>query len=105
MVILLNNVKKSAAAYNICLDEMKRVKDMMSTQKTQPYIPSHFSRLTPQGVRNFPAILQPCSRYFVASEGDTAASSCEQSLRCHCAEVLPLPFVVMLPIIKVTSDR
>ncbi len=30
--------KKSAAAYSIRFDEMKRVKDVMSTEQTQPYI-------------------------------------------------------------------
>ncbi len=59
-----------------------------------------FSRLTPGGVRTY---FPPCSRYFVASEGDTAASSCKQSLRSRRAEVLPLPFVVMLSLI-VASD-
>ncbi len=39
----------SAAAYNVCLDEMKRMGDVMSTQHNQPYIPSHFSCLTPRG--------------------------------------------------------
>ncbi len=35
----------------------------------------------------------------VASEGDTAPSSCEQSLLSRLAEVLPLLFVVMLSLI------
>ncbi len=44
---------KSAVAYTILLDEMKRMRDVMSTQETRPYIPSHFSRLTPQCLRIF----------------------------------------------------
>ncbi len=51
--------KSAAAAYSIRLDEMKRVTNVMSTQQTRPYIPSHFSRLTPRGVRTF-------SRHFSA---------------------------------------
>ncbi len=49
--------------------------------------------------KNCPAILPWCSNYFVASEGDTAASSCEQSLLSHHEEVLQLLFVVMLLLI------
>ncbi len=64
--------KKSTAAYSIRLDEMKTVKDVVSTQQTQPYIPSHFPA---SHLENFAAILPPCSHYFVASEGDTVASS------------------------------
>ncbi len=52
---------------------------------------------------NFLSILPPCSHYFVASEGDTATSSCKPSLLSHSAEVLPLPFVVMLSIIVVIT--
>ncbi len=69
--------------------------DVMSTQQNRPYILSHFSRLTPRGVRKFSHILSQCSHYIVASEGDTAVSSCEQSLLSRRAEVLPLAFVVM----------
>ncbi len=35
--------KKSAAAYSIRLDEMKKMRDVMSTQQNRHYIPSHFS--------------------------------------------------------------
>ncbi len=94
--------KKSAVAYSIRLGEMKRVRDVMSTQQTQPYIPTkplflpHTSRCE--------KILPACSRYFVANESDTAVRSCEQSLLSCRTEVLPLPFVVMLLII-VASGR
>ncbi len=33
--------KKSAAAYSISVDEMKLMRDVLSTQETQPYCPFH----------------------------------------------------------------
>ncbi len=96
--------KKSAAAYSICVDEMKWMRDVMSTKKLDLIYQLTFPASHLEVRQNFPAILLRCSRYFVTSKGDTTASSCEQSLlSCH-AEVLPLLFVVMLSLI-VASGR
>ncbi len=51
--------KKPAAAYGIHVDEMKRMRDVLSSQETRPYIPSHISKLTPRDVTHF-------SRHFAA---------------------------------------
>ncbi len=76
----------------------------MSTKELDLIYQSTFPASHLEVRQNFPAILQRCSRYFVTSEGDTAASSCEQSLLSRCAEVLQLLFVVMLSLI-VASGR
>ncbi len=46
--------KKSAAAYSIRLDEMKRMRDVMSTQQNRPYIQAIFPtlHLTPYAVQS-----------------------------------------------------